>query len=63
MADHPETIGPERDTKFLAVQRTTQYLSMPPALVQDKLAEAKGLLDDSENTRQRILELLAKVDK
>ncbi|WP_170411569.1 hypothetical protein [Ruegeria atlantica] len=64
LADRPDLADPERDTKFLAVQRTSQRLSVPPTRAPDKpLADAKGLLDDSADTRQHIRELLAKVDQ
>ncbi|WP_282170157.1 hypothetical protein [Ruegeria atlantica] len=64
LADHPEAVEPERDTKFFAVQQTTRLLSVPPIRMQDKpLADAKGLLDDSAKTRQHILDLLTKVDQ
>ncbi|WP_170561968.1 hypothetical protein [Ruegeria atlantica] len=62
LADHAKTVVPDRDTKFLAVQQTTQLLSVPPVRVPDKpLADAKGLLDDSANMRQLILDLLSGV--
>ena len=62
LADRPETVDEASGSKFSAIRQTTQNLSAPPERTPEKpLADAQSLLDDSAQTRERILDLLAKV--
>lgn len=62
LADRPSRLDEESGLKFSAIHQTTQALSTPPNRIPEKpLADAQSLLEDSAKTRERILDLLAKV--
>ncbi len=62
LADRPDRLDEESGSKFSAIHQTTQVLSAPPNRIPEKpLADAQSLLEDSAQTRERILDLLAKV--